>query len=53
MTQYQRRPVVADAARYDGSPESLDASGRQVQIRLSPTGRKAKVYVDGTEIQSA
>lgn len=25
MTLYQRRPVVADAARYDGSSESLDA----------------------------
>lgn len=29
----------------------VTAAGRQVEIRLTPSGRKAKVYVDGMEIQ--
>lgn len=31
----------------------VTAAGRQVEIRLTPSGRKAKVYVDGTEIEGA
>lgn len=49
---YTREPEPGRPQRI-GDVVTVTASGRQVQVRLSPTGRKAKVYVDGTEIQSA
>lgn len=49
---YTREPEPGRPQRI-GDVVTVTASGRQVQIRLSPSGRKAKVFVDGTEIQSA
>ena len=34
-----------------GDVVMVTAAGRQVEIRLTPSGRKARVYVDGVEIE--